>query len=580
MSLLQNILGSPADPIFWPSHGSWERLWHHLRLADKTELQNGSSVGTWSTWREEDDNDASVTCSWSAKSYSMLPFHDLMDYETTWDIESNYWQTYHLAPYYYYTNADLNRMFAPTNPELPFIFDELDWEHCDEHDDKADDDAFGRVSEEGVNDPNSTRISRDPLNNVTKRMGVDDDDDVATPRGANDDVTNDDDADLSHWDGDPTDDSDDDDDDGFTGSGGSGISGGGTTGGGGTTTGGGSSPVSDTDGLDEPARRRAAADADVPGVMRDAFSAGKAAFAPPAANDGLTDHEGFRARLRTNLWSRLGEQASRVLFSHACPAVDGMVPLGSRCKNVSCRCSTTRSAPRRRPSSRQAAATARSTRCASGSTTTRSSTRSSRSTTARGSAPRAARRTAATASRAPRRALPRAGERRTRPRPPSREARPPALAADLGCRPACIIISRPVSGRRGGGHPRCSASGGRRRRESRVAARAAAARRRAGRAWLLPSWEGRRSHEHASRGTTSDVAERPPPASRLFSAHPRLAHHPRCPPFLHNTVTTARTPGHGRTRMGGCALAWHSPFLVLAWSAADSFRRVCACSFF
>ena len=248
---MQNILGSPADPIFWASHGAWERLWHYLRIDDHVALGANVSAGTWSTWREEVDQNADVTCSWSSQAYSMLPFWELMDYETTWDIERNYWGTYHASNYQYYTNADLNRMFAPTNDALPFIFDELAWDHCDEWEDASTGVYEDDLAATALGNANRTN---NPENNVTAHMGVIDDDNIMTPRGANDDVTNDDDKDLSRQDGAPSldDDGNDDadaddglDDDNSIGGGG-GTDGGGSPGGGGSggeSAGGGSAPT-------------------------------------------------------------------------------------------------------------------------------------------------------------------------------------------------------------------------------------------------------------------------------------------------------------------------------------------------
>lgn len=189
------ILGSPADPIFWAAHESWERMWHYLRLVNRNSPLGHNATDFWSTWRQEYMNNPGVTCSWSSQAYSMLPFWNLMDYETTWDIERNYWGSYHASEYQYYTNADLNRMFSPTNPELPFLYDEFAWNHCDEWDSNG-------------------ASTKNTANNVTKNLGVDDDDNTVPTRSEMDDRTNDDDAGLGKSSGPPAlDDSDDDDDD-------------------------------------------------------------------------------------------------------------------------------------------------------------------------------------------------------------------------------------------------------------------------------------------------------------------------------------------------------------------------------
>ena len=61
---MQNILGSPADPIFWASHGAWERLWHYLRIDDHVALGANVSAGTWSTTSASASNQL-LTCSCS-----------------------------------------------------------------------------------------------------------------------------------------------------------------------------------------------------------------------------------------------------------------------------------------------------------------------------------------------------------------------------------------------------------------------------------------------------------------------------------------------------------------------------------
>ena len=133
------ILGSPADPVFWPSHGAWERLWHYQRITQLwiNEFDEDKTMLDWGRWRPTSRNNPTDTCHWSKKAYSMLPFWDLMDHTSPDDV------VHHLdddvqakMKHSYYTNADLNQMFAPDQVTLPFIFDSFQWDHCDQWDSK------------------------------------------------------------------------------------------------------------------------------------------------------------------------------------------------------------------------------------------------------------------------------------------------------------------------------------------------------------------------------------------------------------------------------------------------------------
>ena len=134
------ILGSPADPVFWPSHGAWERLWHYQRITQMwiNEFDVEKTQLDWGRWRPTARDNPTDTCKWSKKAYSMLPFWDLMDHTRTVDEVAHLDdEVFDHMKHDYYTNADLNEMFAPDQVTLPFIFDSFQWDHCDEWDSKS-----------------------------------------------------------------------------------------------------------------------------------------------------------------------------------------------------------------------------------------------------------------------------------------------------------------------------------------------------------------------------------------------------------------------------------------------------------
>jgi hypothetical protein len=134
MGPMTAILGSPADPVFWASHGAWERLWHYARITKMWQNNDNieETMEQWGRWRPQIKNNPVTTCSWSKQAYSMLPFWNLMDYERSPDIQAHIAGAAKQHKHSYLTNADLNEMFNPQNPSLPFVFDTFSWDHCDQ----------------------------------------------------------------------------------------------------------------------------------------------------------------------------------------------------------------------------------------------------------------------------------------------------------------------------------------------------------------------------------------------------------------------------------------------------------------
>ena len=99
-------LAAANDPVFWPTHSLYERIWASIRIARGP----GGSNDFNSTWV------AVGGCSYSNGYDDRLPFRSFFD-DTSED--------------WFYTNRMLDRLFDPANEELPYIFDDLSWSECD-----------------------------------------------------------------------------------------------------------------------------------------------------------------------------------------------------------------------------------------------------------------------------------------------------------------------------------------------------------------------------------------------------------------------------------------------------------------
>ncbi|KAH8078760.1 hypothetical protein JL720_9506 [Aureococcus anophagefferens] len=107
-------LAAPNDPIFWVMHNTWERMYHKKFL---TPSLAENFLWAWTT---------TDTC-WSFALESVLPFSDLLDEQRTgrkFDGPRRNGTTD-------YTNQQLLDLFNPANPDLPYVYDSLSWDHCD-----------------------------------------------------------------------------------------------------------------------------------------------------------------------------------------------------------------------------------------------------------------------------------------------------------------------------------------------------------------------------------------------------------------------------------------------------------------
>ena len=119
--------GSSNDPIFWPLHPSFDRLWHYVRMAPE--------------YAEFDNSWPADHC--DGRSYEdLMPFHSLQDDDdddddaggataaadadelavstTGGDASGNH----------FYSNRELFKMFAPQSSRLQYIYDDFDFSHC------------------------------------------------------------------------------------------------------------------------------------------------------------------------------------------------------------------------------------------------------------------------------------------------------------------------------------------------------------------------------------------------------------------------------------------------------------------
>ena len=106
-------LAAPNDPIFWVIHNTWERFW-----AKKLLTPSLMYLFDW-TWYNSSD-----TC-WAYSYHAVLPFHDLLsDNERPHDFNESRG----------YTNQQLMKLFDPANPNLPYVYETLGFDHCGDKD--------------------------------------------------------------------------------------------------------------------------------------------------------------------------------------------------------------------------------------------------------------------------------------------------------------------------------------------------------------------------------------------------------------------------------------------------------------
>ena len=91
---------SANDPIFWPLHPVFDRIWAFMRLAPRFQHFN------W-TWVDEHKCEGH-------------DYHDAQPFRNLWGEHDE-----HL-----YTNQELFANFDPRRPELQYVYDSFEWDHC------------------------------------------------------------------------------------------------------------------------------------------------------------------------------------------------------------------------------------------------------------------------------------------------------------------------------------------------------------------------------------------------------------------------------------------------------------------
>jgi hypothetical protein len=112
-------LAASNDPLFWVTHNAWERVWHYVQLHPSTQYGNALYADSAERLKQYwDVNHAGLepyrVC-WGRYWDAKLPFSDFLG-------EGNHGQDY--------TNGELMQIFQPTNPDLPFVYHNLRWDHC------------------------------------------------------------------------------------------------------------------------------------------------------------------------------------------------------------------------------------------------------------------------------------------------------------------------------------------------------------------------------------------------------------------------------------------------------------------
>lgn len=88
------------DPVFWPIHPLFDRLLAYIRLSD-------DYVDFNHTWKDD------PSCYGRSKD-DMMPFKNLLNEGSD----------------KFYTNGDLYNLFDPRSPDLLYVYDHFDWDHC------------------------------------------------------------------------------------------------------------------------------------------------------------------------------------------------------------------------------------------------------------------------------------------------------------------------------------------------------------------------------------------------------------------------------------------------------------------
>ena len=103
-----SALASAGDPVFFPVHANYERVWTALRL------------------------DKAFDSSWNISGMAQRENAIVTGYRYDDPLEPFAEAYGHVRqpPGSYYTNREIVALFDPKLAELPFLYDDLDWNHC------------------------------------------------------------------------------------------------------------------------------------------------------------------------------------------------------------------------------------------------------------------------------------------------------------------------------------------------------------------------------------------------------------------------------------------------------------------
>lgn len=130
---------SPYDPTFWLIHGTIDRLMHWRRLIAHSDYVDMPLDATWGYAHDVNAaSDSRLVCDWSNVDpdiKSDMPVCTSGECPgTNKDDSSGFTRFTATDVAYDYTNSEIFEFLSPLNEELPYVYDNFEWTHCDEQD--------------------------------------------------------------------------------------------------------------------------------------------------------------------------------------------------------------------------------------------------------------------------------------------------------------------------------------------------------------------------------------------------------------------------------------------------------------
>lgn len=132
MSPFHSPLGSHNDPIFWAVHTNFDKSWH-FQVPDPTTLP---------AWHASSCSSTTVSPPLASPFGSQRLANG---FDSTWgkvgkikgwsfddplEPMDDAYGTYRKPAGTYFTNRELVKLFDPTLPELPYLYDDFAYAHC------------------------------------------------------------------------------------------------------------------------------------------------------------------------------------------------------------------------------------------------------------------------------------------------------------------------------------------------------------------------------------------------------------------------------------------------------------------